>query len=563
MQHLDEGTIHAWLDGALPAAEGAAVEAHAADCAECAALVAEARGLIARASGILTALDDVPAGVIPGRAAAPEEALRAALAAARAEMGDASGVRDLRDARQRRTRRWLAPAPLRAAAAVAFVALGGLAVLRARGPAERADEMMASAERATLAADTVVTAPSAAPLPAPAPAPRRAAAAEAAAEAPREERVAVQPPRAPAPAAPAPAGNLAATGAAGGAAGGADAAAADVAAGAAQDAAARPAAPRSAPEEQAFGARARTDAQRKAVADVAPSAPALASAKAGARRAAVEGRVTDAGSGGPVEGAEVLLKELRRGAVTDSAGRFVIADAPPGTHTAEVRRMGYASETRKVRVAADGAAELEVALETGALQLQAERVAAPTATPPPAARVERGVTSSGAAVQSITVEPPRAPGASAPGAPSRSSLAGGAAAQRAAVRAIAGCYELSFAPWTPARDADGAETLAPPGLVSLDTARAAGVAGDAYRLRALDASAVTEGSWRVVPGRAGAADSLHLRWSAGERSLDVRLVRDGTSLRGVAGAARESGEARQQSAVRAARVRCQRPPSPE
>ena len=30
MEHIDEGTIHAWLDGALPASEGARVEAHAA-----------------------------------------------------------------------------------------------------------------------------------------------------------------------------------------------------------------------------------------------------------------------------------------------------------------------------------------------------------------------------------------------------------------------------------------------------------------------------------------------------------------------------------------------------
>ena len=60
MQHLDEGTIHAWLDGALGAEEAARVDAHVGSCARCADAVAEARGLIAASSRILTALDQVP-----------------------------------------------------------------------------------------------------------------------------------------------------------------------------------------------------------------------------------------------------------------------------------------------------------------------------------------------------------------------------------------------------------------------------------------------------------------------------------------------------------------------
>ena len=65
MQHLDEGTIHAWLDGELPLAEREAAEAHVAQCAACAAAVAEARGFIAASSRILTSLDAVPGGVLP------------------------------------------------------------------------------------------------------------------------------------------------------------------------------------------------------------------------------------------------------------------------------------------------------------------------------------------------------------------------------------------------------------------------------------------------------------------------------------------------------------------
>ncbi len=65
MNHLDEGTIHAWLDGALDEAQAAEVSKHAASCAQCGAAVAEARGLIAGASRVLTSLDDVPSGVLP------------------------------------------------------------------------------------------------------------------------------------------------------------------------------------------------------------------------------------------------------------------------------------------------------------------------------------------------------------------------------------------------------------------------------------------------------------------------------------------------------------------
>jgi hypothetical protein len=61
MQHLDEGTIHAWLDGALAPNEASEAEAHVQSCAQCANAVAEARGLVAASSRILAALDDVPA----------------------------------------------------------------------------------------------------------------------------------------------------------------------------------------------------------------------------------------------------------------------------------------------------------------------------------------------------------------------------------------------------------------------------------------------------------------------------------------------------------------------
>jgi hypothetical protein len=78
MQHLDEATIHAWLDGELPLEERAEVEAHVASCDECKAAVAEARGFIAASTRILTALDSVPGGVIPTASKQPSIASRGA-----------------------------------------------------------------------------------------------------------------------------------------------------------------------------------------------------------------------------------------------------------------------------------------------------------------------------------------------------------------------------------------------------------------------------------------------------------------------------------------------------
>ncbi|HYC49699.1 MAG TPA: zf-HC2 domain-containing protein [Gemmatimonadaceae bacterium] len=65
MNHLDEGTIHAWLDGALTDEQSTAIEAHIVACESCAGMVAEARGIMAAASRVLRALDDDRVNVVP------------------------------------------------------------------------------------------------------------------------------------------------------------------------------------------------------------------------------------------------------------------------------------------------------------------------------------------------------------------------------------------------------------------------------------------------------------------------------------------------------------------
>ena len=131
-EHLDEGTIHAWLDGELSPDESARVEAQAATCTECASLVAEARGLIAASSRILSSLDAVPGGVIPGSDARVDQ------------------LAVLRARRSATTRRWWHDRRIVAAASLVFVAGAASVVWRS------ADQTAAFRTEQTVAAPSAV-----------------------------------------------------------------------------------------------------------------------------------------------------------------------------------------------------------------------------------------------------------------------------------------------------------------------------------------------------------------------------------------------------------------------
>src|SRR6266481_5787628 len=53
MSHVDEGTLHSYLDGELSPDERAAVDSHLAQCATCRASLAEERALLERANAVL------------------------------------------------------------------------------------------------------------------------------------------------------------------------------------------------------------------------------------------------------------------------------------------------------------------------------------------------------------------------------------------------------------------------------------------------------------------------------------------------------------------------------
>lgn len=505
-EHLDEGTIHAWLDGALSAAEADGVAAHVAECARCAAAVAEARGLIAASSRILAKLDDVPGGVLPASSAA--------------EPAAPSSVSDLFAAGVRRRRRL---ATFGAAAAVLFISVGTFAVVREAGrdgePARvrfglvRGQGERATAGEATRAAtresirDAAASRPAAAPAPqaieprAPAVADSVVARAPLQAPSPEERRPraavadgrdAASPRRraasAPAPSVAAAIGTLE------------NAAPADVAprapsaetdaalaqSGGAGAGVAPPAAPAAEPGAVFRGREDYSAPARKAAAPVA--AP---------RGRSVTGVVTDASTGAPVGGATVSVRGAGRGALTDSAGRYVITDVGEGARVLDARSIGYRPRSADVSVRTDSAARADLSLERSSLALS-----------------EIVVTGAG-------TEPPRA---------------SGRAASRNAPARLAGCYALELGEWRPPVVAQqfavgGAFTL--PGRVVLDSARVPAPMGQGFGVRdasgAAGASPRSNSYWMPI-----GADSVRIVWGDGAAGVELRARVDRRGLRGTA-----------------------------
>lgn len=74
----------------------------------------------------------------------------------------------------------------------------------------------------------------------------------------------------------------------------------------------------------------------------------------------VSGRVVDAATQAPIRGAVVELRDVRRKAVSDSAGRFVLQRVPRGTHQWVISRIGYAAWEESTEV--DEGDEFTIAL---------------------------------------------------------------------------------------------------------------------------------------------------------------------------------------------------------
>ena len=97
------------------------------------------------------------------------------------------------------------------------------------------------------------------------------------------------------------------------------------------------------------------------------AASSAANAQGGGR---ITGRVTSTEGGRSLQGVRVVVEGANRAAITDSAGRYAIADVAAGVHRVTARRLGLASASQQVTVAAGQAATADFALASSAVQLE-------------------------------------------------------------------------------------------------------------------------------------------------------------------------------------------------
>src|SRR5689334_12715466 len=78
----------------------------------------------------------------------------------------------------------------------------------------------------------------------------------------------------------------------------------------------------------------------------------------------VSGRITDADSGKPVEGAIVFLPNTPLGISSGNDGRFTITNVPAGTYQLAVSHIGFKEKIMSVRIANGDSLSYEIKLET-------------------------------------------------------------------------------------------------------------------------------------------------------------------------------------------------------
>lgn len=108
--------------------------------------------------------------------------------------------------------------------------------------------------------------------------------------------------------------------------------------------------------------------------------PAAAGQENGVRRggeASLTGLVVSAETGEPLPRAQVYLDSLRRGVITDSAGRFRLPDVPAGVRTVRVRLIGFASAATQVELRRDVITDVTFLLDREALWVEELTVTVP------------------------------------------------------------------------------------------------------------------------------------------------------------------------------------------
>ena len=88
-----------------------------------------------------------------------------------------------------------------------------------------------------------------------------------------------------------------------------------------------------------------------------------------AQEGSVSGRVTDAQTGDPLVGANVLVVGTNLGAATDINGEYAISRVPAGAQRLNANYIGFASSSSNVDVPVDGNATTDFGLSVAALNL--------------------------------------------------------------------------------------------------------------------------------------------------------------------------------------------------
>ena len=97
---------------------------------------------------------------------------------------------------------------------------------------------------------------------------------------------------------------------------------------------------------------------------------AAVQAPAQAQTGNITGSVRNAANGQPIAGAQVGIPELNIGIQANNVGRYLLPNVPAGTHTVEVRFIGYGTVTAEVEVTADGTVVHDFEMRSEAISLE-------------------------------------------------------------------------------------------------------------------------------------------------------------------------------------------------
>lgn len=125
-------------------------------------------------------------------------------------------------------------------------------------------------------------------------------------------------------------------------------------------------------QSSAMEASKRSEGADVEVKSMKAQAAGLSSLEVKMQEGTVEGRVTDAETGNPIPGVNVVVADLpdrTLGAATNPQGRYTIEGVPAGEQTLEARYIGYQTQSRTVEVVAEETVTVDFALGESAVDL--------------------------------------------------------------------------------------------------------------------------------------------------------------------------------------------------